>query len=785
MGGDFSWITTGADLGRAIATLVRDRAPDSTNSELARAIGVQVSTIANWLGDRVPRDRDKFAALLREIGATDDEAHQLMAARDRLHDRKHVRGNRGHTKEPATLAPPWGDLPPQLRGRADLLDTLDAEVLPGRMRVIAGLGGIGKSTVALALARRRYERGDTVWWVSAGDDVSLSSAMATLARRLGAGDAELARAGDSTHDMADLCWSLVDRAPGPWLLCFDNADSPEVLAPGSMSLPAETGWIRTGRSGAVLVTSRLSDAASWGRRTEVRVLDPVGTSAGGEIVLDLLGEAPTHENRHAATKLSNRLGGLPLALYLAGSYLRSGFAPTTLAALAAAEGTVMPVLDRAAAPSNPRHRLGTTWQLSLDALARHGIRHARPVLDVLSWYAPNRPIDVALLDPDILAQHGVTGLTADTLYEALAGLNRVGLITRRGTEGVAVHPLVAENALVSRQQLRAAGVAAAASLVATLPVGDGAATQWTVRRWQLVASHVESLWGRAAALGVAGHADALRAANAVAEALIELHTDYATTQRFISRALASAGAATLPVPDEVDEALHLPILALHEAIGFVAFLRGRYDEAERTFRSTVAGKSRFLEPDDRQLLTSVMNLAVALTGLERFDEAIAVHEQALAATQRKCGPQAITSLTSQSNFGWTLYTAGRLDQAEHHMRAAADGYREILGADHVRTMTARNNHGRLLASMGRLDEAEETMRAVASERVRALGDRHPETLVSRHGLAVVLVKQGRHAEAEELLTEVLALRQDVLDPGHPHIGDTVELLEQCREADGS
>ncbi|TDQ00263.1 helix-turn-helix domain-containing protein [Labedaea rhizosphaerae] len=786
---DFSWITTGADLGRAIATLRRDRVPDRTNSELARAIGVRVTTIANWLGDRVPRDRDKFAALLGALGATEDEARQLMAARDRLHDTKHVRGKRTPAAEPATLAPPWGELPPQVRGRTDLLDTLDAELVPGRMQVVAGLGGVGKTTVALALARRRYERGDTVWWVPAGDDVSLSSAMATLARRLGAGEGELARAGGSPHELADLCWSLVDNTPGPWLLCFDNADSPEVLAPGGMSLPGETGWIRTGRGGAVLVTSRLTDATSWGRRTQVQVVDPVGTAAGGEIVLDLLGGPHTDQNRDEATKLSARLGGLPLALYLAGNYLRSGFAPTTLAALAAAEGTVLPVLDRAAAaapdPANPRNRLGTTWQLSLDALARNGISHAQGVLDVLSWFAPNRPIDVALLDPDALARHGLTGLTADTLYQALTGLNRVGLITRRGTEGVTVHPLVAEHALVSPHHLRTAGLAAAATLTATLPFGDGAATRWPVRRWQLVASHVECLWGRAAALGAAGHAEVLHAANAVAEALVELHADYATTQRFISRALTSAGAADLPIPDDVDDALHPPILALHDALGFLAFLRGHNDEAERIFRATVAGKRRFLAPDDRRLLGTMMNLAVALTGLGRFDEAIALHEQELSITEGKYGRHAVTTLTSHSNYGWTLFSAGRLDEAEPHMRTAADGYLATLGAEHVFTLTARHNHGRLLIPMGRLAEAEDVLRAVAADRTRVLGERHPETLLSRNSLAIALIEQGRYAEAEPILTEVLAVRQELFEPDHPHIAQTAELLDRCRRAGDS
>jgi hypothetical protein len=73
----------------------------------------------------------------------------------------------------------------------------------------------------------------------------------------------------------------------------------------------------------MVVTSRVGDQTAWGPVARVHRLETLGEKDGSLVLLDL---APRAGDESAAQSLSARLGGLPLALHQAGSYLASPFA---------------------------------------------------------------------------------------------------------------------------------------------------------------------------------------------------------------------------------------------------------------------------------------------------------------------------------------------------------------------------------------------------------------------------------------------------------------------------
>ena len=94
------------------------------------------------------------------------------------------------------VAAPFGQLPTEVRGRDGLLAELRRPLYrvlrrSGRTWVIAGMGGLGKSTVALAVARTAKARGWRVWWVTAADTATLTGGMLEVLGwlwRAGSGD---------------------------------------------------------------------------------------------------------------------------------------------------------------------------------------------------------------------------------------------------------------------------------------------------------------------------------------------------------------------------------------------------------------------------------------------------------------------------------------------------------------------------------------------------------------------------------------------------------------------
>ena len=79
------------------------------------------------------------------------------------------------------VTPPLGRLPLDVRGRDPLLGEfrrlLTRRKPKGGVWVLTGMGGLGKSTVALAVADDALARGWQVWWITATDAASLTGGM--------------------------------------------------------------------------------------------------------------------------------------------------------------------------------------------------------------------------------------------------------------------------------------------------------------------------------------------------------------------------------------------------------------------------------------------------------------------------------------------------------------------------------------------------------------------------------------------------------------------------------
>src|SRR5689334_1439798 len=160
----------------------------------------------------------------------DHSAHGVAAVGRDRYQRKRL-GSAADGNAQAVLPPPVGRLPAVVRGRAGIVEELAvlARHPDGRVHVLAGLGGSGKSTVALAVARDSAGAGLRAWWVAIADAGSVTSALLGLARKLGAPDGEVAEALAGRVNPSDVLWPRLEAAPG-WVLVLDNADEPAVLA---------------------------------------------------------------------------------------------------------------------------------------------------------------------------------------------------------------------------------------------------------------------------------------------------------------------------------------------------------------------------------------------------------------------------------------------------------------------------------------------------------------------------------------------------------------------------
>ena len=167
------------------------------------------------------------------------------------------------------------------------------------MVALCGLGGAGKTSVAVEYAHRHLAEVGVAWQFAAEDPAVLAAGFGELAAQLGA--RELLDARDPVASVH----GVLAGYPAEWLLVFDNA--PDRASVAAFVPPA-------GR-GRVLITSQ---NPNWppGQALDVPVLDP-------EVAAEFLVNRTGDPDRQAALELAGELGGLPLALEQAAAYIQA------------------------------------------------------------------------------------------------------------------------------------------------------------------------------------------------------------------------------------------------------------------------------------------------------------------------------------------------------------------------------------------------------------------------------------------------------------------------------
>ncbi|MFI1582962.1 tetratricopeptide repeat protein [Embleya sp. NPDC020630] len=669
--------------------------------------------------------------------------------------------------------------PAGFHGRRALLKDLLASTRGSRRRptVLTGPGGAGKTRVAEAVAEHVRAMGERVWWISAVDPVTMSRDLMVVAGQLGGAPHDLRAIARGSADAADRFWRLLDGVTPGWLVIFDEADDPRVLAAGNSPAGIQdlTGWVRSSAHGAALVTTRESDPRMW-RAARLVAVGGLEETDAARILREL---APVAGDEEQARALARRLDGHPLSLHLAGSHLRVQAAPGgTFAAYAQ-------MLDAAAEPHPRGHRAAASTgiptarvlELSLYGLAQRGIPQAWPLLQLAGCYA-SATIPAGLLDADLLdgllAAHGDTVPRSRRLDEALRGLREVGLIRGGSEGGIAVHPVIAAAGRAGldgpepyADRIRHTAVALLAADVDRLPYDRPESWPEFLRLGPHLLSLLET---------TAGRVDR--------EHLVRLMETTARMARAFNRSGAGRTGSVVCERALTHGAVlgdaHPAVLRVQHQLAWAIADRGDLAEAEVLYRGVLRTRLREFGAEDPEVFDSRHELAWIAGCRQAWAEAEEGYRMVLRDSVRVLEPDDPRILTTRHELAWVIANQDRLGEAREAFRAVLADRARVLGSEHPQSLATRHELAWIVARQGEWAEAETDYRELLDLRLRILGEDDPGTMLTRHELAWIAARRGRAAEAEAGYEAVLDRRRRVLGEGHPQTRATREALDELR-----
>ena len=624
--------------------------------------------------------------------------------------------------------------PVYLAGREELLAGLDARLVAGRetgpgVVVLCGMGGAGKTSVAVEYAHRQAAGLGVVWQLPAEDPAGLVAGFAELAAHLGAGDAV-------GGDPAGRVHAVLARRDD-WLLVFDNAPGPGAVA----------GLVPPAGGGRVVITSQFG---SWPGRQVVKV--PVlDRAVAAGFVLDRTGAAGPAEQA-AAFELAGELGGLPLALEQAGAYMQaSGRSVGEYLGLFRSRRAEL--LGRGD-PAGYDKRVTTTWTLAFAELSQVG-----PAAGLLRLVACCAAEDIPLhllLRPGLPAEDfdAVVGpllvpLLDDELArdEAVAGLRRFSLISAPRGGLVSVHRLVQAITLAQLpvQEADAWRRAAAAVIEAAMPGDPGDPGCWPV--FAALLPHAQ------AALDPAGNGMGQLAwylgASGSYAAVLAIHRQ------------------VLRAREETRGAEHPDTLTARANLAYWTGVTGDAAGARDQFAALVPVLERVSGAEHPDTLTARANLA-RWTGAA--GDAAGARDQFAAlvpVVERVSGAEHPDTLTARANLARWTGVAGDAAGARDQFAALVPVVERVSGAEHPDTLTARASLARWTGVAGDAAGARDQLAALVPVRERVLGAEHPDTLIARDGLAWWTGVAGDAAGARDQCAALVPVRERVSGAEHP------------------
>ncbi|KAJ5727960.1 hypothetical protein N7493_005780 [Penicillium malachiteum] len=645
-------------------------------------------------------------------------------------------------------------------GRESTLDELQQKLFiqaSAERLALFGLGGIGKTQVALQLARwvKAHVPDYSIFWAPALSLESFEQACSQIAKEL-----QIPQNTDGESVMESVQRQLSSDKAGKWLFIVDNADDKDLL------FNKLDHYFPISNNGVMLLTTRSHEVALSFAGRDIVELQPMTTEEGIAFLTKIVGENFLGD-RNSTIQLLEELNFLPLAIVQAAHYIcrNGGTATRYLQLMHKTEKDRMSLASREFY-DRTRYRgltnaLATTWLISFKQIQGFD-PSAADLLEFISY-----------LEPKGIPRSILPTLELEEKMEYSIGtLCSYGFLTMRDNGNMFdVHSLVQ---LSTRSWITDAGKSQQIIATLTHHMDKRFPSDEHINReiWRMYLPHALEILRREESQDVSERYTLL---SKVGKCML--------ADGRAKESITLFGEVCAWNESRYNEEHPSRLASQHELAGAYES-NGQIKQAVELLEHVVAVQERTLDEEHPSRLASQHVLAGAYKSNGQIKQAVELLEHVVAVEERTLDEEHPSRLASQHELARAYESNGQIKQAVELLEHVVAVEERTLDEEHPDRLASQHELARAYKSNGQIKQAMELLEHVVAMRERTLDEEHPDRLASQHELAGVYESNGQIKQAVELLEHVVAVQERTLDEEHPSRLASQHELARAYESNG-
>ncbi|KAK8036718.1 FabD/lysophospholipase-like protein [Apiospora phragmitis] len=672
-------------------------------------------------------------------------------------------------------------------GRSKVLELLQQKLFTSqdcRTLAILGLGGVGKTQVALEFAYwvKKSQPDCSIYWVPAYSQESFEKAYLDIAQKIG-----ISVDIDKEDPKITLRNHLSSEGAGRWLWIVDNADDGNILS-------GPTGiydYLPESETGVTIFTTRSPDLAQWIAQNDQILLDQMDKPEARSLLGNLLIRNDLLQDEALTGQLLKTLTYLPLAIVQAAAYINSmqhHHSPIKryLELLQSTEGDLVSLMSAAFDDrrlyQKDQKAVATTWLVTFDQIQKE----YHDAAELLLFISCIEPKDIPR---SLLPSFG----SEARMERALGTLSGYAFLESRNVEDIyGMHRLVHLATRVWIQQ-QARKEEVTVSTVRHVKLKFPSINPLNRQAWQICFPHAFRLLDESQAYQVEERydlalkvgqclftdrrfKDAIKYLEEVSEwkegCLVNEDPDRLSAAHWLASAYLDArripeAIAMLEHVVEVwkttlDEKDHSR-LTTEQVLASAYLSARRIPEAIAILEHVVEVRKTTLDEKDHSRLASEHSLATAYLSARRIPEAIAMLEHVVEVQKTTLDEKDHDRLTTEEVLATAYLSARRIPEAITMLEHVVEVRKTTLDEkDHSRLASEQVLAGAYLDAR-RIPEAIAMLEHVVEVQKTTLDEKDHSRLASEHSLATAYLSARRIPEAIAMLEHVVEVQKTTLD----------------------